>query len=128
MRNAHSAATRENRSPLLSRRSRPSPSTPVQVNDFVADAIISQMLLLDAKDPTKVKERRRDGETRHFSTFNLLSIQPSHLALRLGTSPLHSLRTSSSSSTRREAPSRPASASTTACRWRAPTSRRTVSA
>ena len=27
---------------------------PVQVNDFVADALISQLLLLDSADPTKV--------------------------------------------------------------------------
>jgi len=45
-----------------------SPPHSPQVNDFVADAIVSQMLLLDAKDPTKVsstareRERKREGE------------------------------------------------------------------
>jgi hypothetical protein len=32
-----------------------------KVNDFVADAIISQMLLLDAKDPTKVRGNSDEG-------------------------------------------------------------------
>lgn len=32
-------------------------AVPPQVNDFSADAIISQLLLLDAQDPTKVRRR-----------------------------------------------------------------------
>jgi ATP-dependent Clp protease, protease subunit len=43
--------------PLFLHAHSPSKKTRTQVNDFVADAIISQMLLLDAKDPTKVRER-----------------------------------------------------------------------
>ena len=37
-----------------------------QVNDFVADAIISQLLLLDAKDAKKVKRENRWTSERHF--------------------------------------------------------------
>lgn len=36
-------------------------TTPLQVNDFVADAIISQLLLLDAKDAKKVKTEREEN-------------------------------------------------------------------
>ncbi len=40
--------------PLMTCPTPPSPlSLPLQVNDFNADAIISQLLLLDAQDPTK---------------------------------------------------------------------------
>ena len=31
----------------------------VQVNDFAADAIVSQLLLLDSQDPNKVRYRAR---------------------------------------------------------------------
>lgn len=35
-----------------------------QVNDFSADAIVSQLLLLDAQDPTKVQEEGQLGGLR----------------------------------------------------------------
>ena len=43
-----------------------------QVNDFSADAIISQLLLLDAQDPTKVRWRRpRLGSSSSSSSSSL---------------------------------------------------------
>ena len=38
-----------------------SSATTAQVNDFAADAIISQLLLLDSQDPNKVHSSPHDG-------------------------------------------------------------------
>ena len=62
-----------------------SPLPRLQVNDFVADAIISQLLLLDAKDAKKVnrersleltREREKERESRASSFFFFLSFSP----------------------------------------------------
>lgn len=42
---------------------------PLQVNDFAADAIISQLLLLDSQDPNKVPRRQ---EQLAMLTFSLM--------------------------------------------------------
>jgi hypothetical protein len=44
----------------------------LQVNDFSADAIISQLLLLDAQDPTKVSQGVQEGGACKLTVMRML--------------------------------------------------------